>query len=148
MEGVALVIDIEALRQLARRHEPIQSMILRHERVLLAQTGQAAACNASHALEARLSRWFLRACDAGGNATLSTTQESIAEILGVRRTSISLVAHGMQQAGLIRTRRGQIEIVDVAALRECACECYASTAAHFDHLFDTGAPAVASLNIA
>src|SRR5438477_8224371 len=107
-EGAAWAIDVELLRQIARSRPHVHSLLLRHERVLLAQTQQVSACNASHPLEARLCRWLLRASDACGKATLSTTQESISEILGVRRTSISLVAHNLQQAGYIRTRRGHI----------------------------------------
>jgi CRP-like cAMP-binding protein len=139
IEGTASVIDLEVLRQIAKARDAVRTMLFRHARALFAQAQQAAACNASHPLEARLCRWLLRASDASGSISLSTTQESIAEILGVRRTSISLVAHNMQQAGLIRTRRGHIELLDVAALRENACECYASTAAHYDRLVTPGA---------
>ena len=147
LEGAASVIDSEVLRQIAKTNETIQSMLFRHERVLFAQTQQVAACSASHTLEARLCRWFLRASDACGKTTLSTTQESIAEILGVRRTSICLVAHTMQQAGLIRTRRGQIEILDVEGLRENACGCYATTAMHYERLLNTGSPKRADAQI-
>jgi CRP-like cAMP-binding protein len=148
IEGAASVIDLDVLRQIAKTNETIQSMLFRHERALLAQTQQVAACSASHTLEARLCRWFLRASDACGKTTLSTTQESIAEILGVRRTSICLVAHTMQQAGLIRTRRGQIEILDVEGLRENACGCYATTAMHYERLLNTGSPKRADAQIA
>ena len=130
IEGTAASIDIEILRQLASSHEAIRTLLLRHEWTLLAQTQQIAACNALHSLEARLSRWLLAARDACGGSPLAATQESIAELLGVRRTSICLVAHTMQQAGLIRTRRGHIDILDEGGLRQTACECYAHTAAH------------------
>src|SRR3954470_21014748 len=83
-EGTASVIDLGLLQQMANAHEHVRSMLFRHESVLLAQTQQAAACNASHGLEARLCRWILRACDASGKAMLAATQEDIAEALGVR----------------------------------------------------------------
>jgi len=133
-EGAASVIDLEMLRQIARQHDVVQSMLFRHQRALLAQTQQLVACNAMHSLESRLCRWLLRASDACGRRTLSTTQECIAEMLGVTRTSVSLVAHTMQQAGLIRNRRGHLELIDLNRLRECACECYAATARHYDYL--------------
>jgi CRP-like cAMP-binding protein len=133
-EGAASVIDLEILRQIARQYDSVQSMLLRHQRALLAQTQQLAACNASHGLESRLCRWLLRASDACGRRTLSTTQECIAEMLGVKRTSVSLIAHTMQQAGLIRNRRGHLELINLNGLRERACECYAATARHYDHL--------------
>jgi CRP-like cAMP-binding protein len=130
IEGAATTIDIETLRQLAATRESIRSLLLRHEQMQLARTQQIAACNAVHSLEARFCRWLLAAHDMCGGAQLTVTQEKIAELLGVRRTSICLVAHTMQQTGLIRTRRGQIEILDEAALRAMACECYALIAGH------------------
>jgi len=132
--GAASVIDLEILRRMARQYDAIQSMLFRHERALFAQTQQVAACNASHSLESRLCRWLLRASDACGGRTLSTTQECIAQMLGVKRTSVSLIAHAMQGAGLIRNRRGHLDLINLNGLRECACECYAATARHYDHL--------------
>ena len=130
IEGAAASIEIEVLRRLAGERPSIRNLLLRHEQALLAQTQQIAACNALHSLEARFGRWLLSARDACGGTPLAATQESIAELLGVRRTSICLVAHTMQQAGLIRTRRGHIDILDEGALRDSACECYAQTAIH------------------
>jgi CRP-like cAMP-binding protein len=132
IESAAWVMDMEQLRLLAKQHEPIRSMLLRHERALFLQTQQIAACNASHTLEARLCRWLLRARDACGKRTISITQEMIAELLGVKRTSLSLIAHAMQQAGLIRNRRGQIEILNPDGLKQAACECYGHASAHYD----------------
>jgi CRP-like cAMP-binding protein len=130
IEGSAWVMDVDQLRQAAGQSEAIQSMLFRHERALLQQTQRLAACNASHTLEARLCRWLLRAQDACGKKTIATTQESIAEMLGVKRTSVSLIAHAMHQAGLIRIRRGQIELINTDRLRQSACECYAATHSH------------------
>jgi CRP-like cAMP-binding protein len=133
-EGTASVIDLEILREIGRHHELVRSMLFRHEWTLFAQTRQLAACNASHSLEARLCRWLLRASDACGKRTISTTQECIAELLGVKRTSVSLIAHTMQHAGLIRNRRSHVELINVNGLRERACECYAATARRYEQL--------------
>ena len=146
--GAAWVIDMELLRQIATARPQVRSLLQRHEWVLSAQTQQAVACNASHALEARFCGWLLRAKDACGKTTLSTTQEAIAEILGVRRTSISLVAHNMQQAGYIRTRRGQIEILNLEAVEQGACECYSKTALHYDRLLTAESPQLSEIQIA
>jgi CRP-like cAMP-binding protein len=148
IEAAASVIDAELLRQLAKEREGIAAMLWRHERLLLLQTQRTAACNASHSLEERLCRWLLRASDACGKTALSTTQDTLAELLGVKRTSVSLIAHGMQEAGLIRTRRGQIEILDLNGLRENACECYANTAAQYGVLPNKDAGPAERLHIA
>jgi Mn-dependent DtxR family transcriptional regulator len=66
----------------------------------------------------------LRARDLSGSDTLSFTQEYLAEMLGVRRTSVTVVAHTLQSAGFIKYARGRIQILDVDALQESACECY------------------------
>ena len=140
-EGAASVIDMGILRQIAREHDSLRSLLFRHARALFAQTQQLAACNASHSLESRLCRWLLRASDACGKRTLSTKQECIAEMLGVKRTSVSLIAHTMQQAGLIRNRRGRLELLNLNGLRECACECYSATAHHYRQLTQTNGAA-------
>ncbi len=148
IEGAAWVMELEQLRQIARQSEAIQSMLLRHERALLVQTQQVAACNATHSLDERLCRWLLRAHDACGKMTISTTQQSIAEMLGVKRTSVSLIAHGMQQAGLIRNRRGQIEILNLEGLRESACECYGNGTAYHDRFLSHDFPNAVGAQIA
>jgi CRP-like cAMP-binding protein len=128
IEASATSIDIETLHQLAAERAAIHALLLRHEAALLAQTQQIAACNAVHSLEQRFARWLLMVQEACGGAPLAVTQERIAELVGVRRTSICLVAHALQTAGLIRTRRGQIDILDETALRATACDCHAQVA--------------------
>ena len=102
------------------------SLLIRHEQTVYAQAQQSAACNAVHSVEARLARWLLRARGLAGVDTLNFTQEFLAEMLGVNRTSVSMVAHTLQQAGIITYRRGRIQITNVEALEEVACECHAT----------------------
>ena len=109
-------------------------MLIRHEQILLAQAQQSAACNVSHSIEARLSRWLLWTRELSGSDTLGLTQEFLAQMLGVRRTSVSLVANTLQNAGLIRYRRGRIEITDLEGLRAASCECYGRVKMHYDRL--------------
>jgi CRP-like cAMP-binding protein len=85
-------------------------------------------------LEARLARWLLRARDALGSDDLALTQEFLSQMLGVRRTSVSVVANTLQKAGVIKYRRGHINILNVEGLRECACECYESVKSMSDRL--------------
>jgi CRP-like cAMP-binding protein len=82
---------------------------------------------ANHTVEARLCRWLLRARDLSGSDQLPFTQEFLAEMLGVRMTSVTAVAHTLQEAAIIKYKRGRIEIRDIEALRESACECYETT---------------------
>ena len=79
-------------------------------------------------------RWLLRIRELTQSDKLNLTQEFLAQMLGVRRTSVTLVAGSLQRAGLIRQRRGSIEIVDVDAMENAACECYARVRSHYDRL--------------
>jgi CRP-like cAMP-binding protein len=132
--GTASAIDVEHVRQLGEKSTSFRTMLIKHEQVLLAQSQQSAACNATHTIEARLSRWLLRCRDLIGSDDLPLTQEFIAQMLGVRRTSVSIVANTLQQAGLIKYKRGHIRVLDLEGLRESACECYWTVKALSDRL--------------
>jgi CRP-like cAMP-binding protein len=132
--GEGSILDVETLRSLAERSAEFRTALMRHEQTLLAQAQQSAACNASHTIEARLSRWLLWTRDLSGSDALGLTQEFLAQMLGVRRTSVSLVANTLQNAGLIRYRRGRIEITDLDGLRAASCECYGRVKLHYDRL--------------
>jgi CRP-like cAMP-binding protein len=97
---------------------------MRHEQSLFAQAQQSTACMANHEVDARLCRWLLRARDLSESDHLPFTQEFLAEMLGVRRTSVTTVARTLQEAGIVKYTRGKIQRVDVEGLRESACECY------------------------
>jgi CRP-like cAMP-binding protein len=101
---------------------------------VLAQAQQSAGCNASHTVEARMCRWLLRIRDLTQSDELKLTQEYLAQMLGVRRTSVSLVAKTLQKGGLISYRRGNIKITDVEGMRSCACECYEKVRSHYERM--------------
>src|SRR3954454_17139837 len=122
--GDGMVCDPDALKSIACQRPDMLSLLIRHEQTVYAQAQQSAACFATHHVQARLCRWLLRARDLSGSDTLSFTQEYLAEMLGVRRTSVTVAAHTLQSAGFIKYSRGKIQIMDVEALREAACECY------------------------
>jgi CRP-like cAMP-binding protein len=138
MAGTSSILDVESLRKLAERSIAFRTSLIRHEQALFAQAQQSAACNASHGVEARLARWLLRVRYLTGSDTLDLTQEFLAQMLGVRRTSVSVVANTLQTAGLIRYRRGHIQILNLEALRETSCECYESVKSHSDRLLGNG----------
>lgn len=124
LSGSTLVCDANAFKEAAFQSRPLLSKIIRHEQTVYAQAQQSAACIASHNIESRLARWLLRSRDLAGSDTVPFTQEFLAEMLGVRRTSVSVVAHTLQQAGMIQYRRGRIQIIDLEALEQTSCECY------------------------
>ena len=133
-EGAGTVIDASVLKRLARESEAIRIALVRQEHVLAAQTQQVAACNALHELEERLSRWLLQSRDLLSSDTLPLTQEFLAQMLGVQRSSVTLVARKLQQAGLINYRRGRIHLLDVEGLQDSCCECYGAINAHFSRM--------------
>jgi CRP-like cAMP-binding protein len=134
LSGDIVVCSIEGLKSAALQSPKLLSLLFRHEQTVYAQAQQSAACFATHHVQARLCRWLLRARDLSGSDTLLLTQEYLADMLGVRRTSVTVVAHTLQAAGLIKYTRGKIQILDPAALQEGACECYGSVKRHYARL--------------
>lgn len=134
LAGTAMTCNVEALRSAALQSHTLLSVLVRHEQTVYAQASQSAACMAAHHVEARLCRWLLRARDLADTDTLEFTQEFLAEMLGVRRTSVTLHARILQQAGLIKYSRGRIQITDVEAMRETVCECYGTVKSHYQTL--------------
>ena len=132
--GSAGTIEVNRLRRLANEFEPFRSLLIRHEQVLFAQSQQSAACNASHSVEARMCRWLLHMRDLAGSDNLMLTQEFLAQMLSVRRPSVSVVASPLQKAGLIKYSRGNIQVLDVKGLQKRACECYSTVKAHYKRL--------------
>ena len=135
MAGSAGAIDVDQLRRLADEIKPFRSLLIRHEQVLFAQSQQSAACNASHKVEARMCRWLLHMRDLAGNDDLTLTQEFLAQMLSVRRPSVSIVASPLQKAGLIKYSRGNIRVLDAKGLQKRACECYGTVKAHYQRMF-------------
>jgi CRP-like cAMP-binding protein len=124
MPGTASQIATTKLQQVVRQSTAIRDIIVHYNEVLLAQVQQSAACNALHEAEARFCRWLLQSRDRSDSDVVPITQEFLAQMLGVRRTTVTLVAQSLQDDGLLRYRRGRIEIVDRAGLEARACECY------------------------
>jgi CRP-like cAMP-binding protein len=98
--------------------------VLRFAYVVLKQMSQTCVCNHFHTIEARLCRWLTVMCERSGDRQVRVTQEFLAHMLGVQRTSIGLVANALQRSGSIRYSRGRVEIIDLENLRASACDCY------------------------
>lgn len=100
-------------------------MLLRYAQSFLAQIAQTSACSRIHPLPERCARWLLLVHDRVGADHFQLTQEFLANMLGVRRPSVTVVARTLQEAGLITYHRGTITVLDRDGLEAGACECYA-----------------------
>ena len=133
-QGAGLTIDIASMRAAVATSRSLRIKIYEHDQILLAQAQQSAACNAKHEIEARLCRWLLRTLDLVRNDKLVVTQDFLAQMLGVRRTSVTLAARRLQKAGIISYQRGKISIRDVDGLKSASCECYEAVKTHTKRL--------------
>ena len=122
--GPAMTLDAGRLQSAALEHPTIGRLLTAFTTTLLAQVLQSAACNAVHSAEQRCARWLLTAMDRSGSESLALTHDFLAEMLGVHRPTVSVVARSLQQAGVIRYSRGAITILDRRRLEQAACECY------------------------
>ena len=112
------------VEQFFKQNGVFHDAVLRFAFVVLRQIAQTCTCNHFHNLHSRLCRWFSVMAERSGNKHLALTQEFLAHMLGVQRTSIGLIANSMQKDGLISYRRGKVEIIDFERLRASACECF------------------------
>jgi CRP-like cAMP-binding protein len=136
--GVALTLDLDRLRAAADQSATLRATLMRHGLAIYAQIQQTAGCNAAHTVESRLARCLLQMRDLSGSDKLVMTQESMAQMIGARRNSVSLVANTLQQANFIRYSRGHIEIIDLDGLIKTSCECYATVKSQYERLLRPG----------
>jgi CRP-like cAMP-binding protein len=122
--GHAYRLTRRALAEEFIRGGAVQRLLLTYTQALITQTCQTAACNRHHSVEQQLSRWLLWTVDRLPTQQLTMTQDLVASLLGVRRESITEAAGHLQQVGLIRYRRGHIDVLDRTGLQSHACECY------------------------
>jgi CRP-like cAMP-binding protein len=122
--GRALEMHAKPFREAVRDSAALRALVERYQGLILLQSQQTAACQALHNVEARLCRWLLQAQDMVESPVVELTQEFLANMLGVQRTSVTLSAHALQEAGIVEYARGRITIRNRAALQDCACECY------------------------
>src|ERR1700726_3317646 len=123
-EANAFRIDADALRVLLPRCPKLQHQLNRFVQLMAVQVTQVAACNRLHEVNERLARWLLMTQDRVGSNHLPLTQEFLAQMLGTRRSSVTVSAGTLQKAGLISYTRGNVTILDRRNLEEAACDCY------------------------
>jgi CRP-like cAMP-binding protein len=120
--GTATVIDAERLKDVAQSSPDLLALLIKYEQFFLGQVQQTTACNALHNVEQRMCKWLVRMDDLVGGE-LPLTQEFLAQMMGVRRTSVTTVATQLQKEGLISYRRGKINILSMELVEQRACEC-------------------------
>ncbi|MGH7369141.1 MAG: Crp/Fnr family transcriptional regulator [Candidatus Rokuibacteriota bacterium] len=133
--GVAWRMKADVLRKEFERCGPLHELVLRYVHTLIVYLSQSSACNRFHTIQQRLCRWLLISQDRARSSEITSTQEFLAQTLGVNRGSASQAASALQKAGLIRYRRGQIAILDRSGLEAAACECYRLVKGEFDRFF-------------
>ena len=124
ISGLALKIPAEIMVREFHRGEKFQQLTLLYVQAMLTQVSQSAACNRQHKIEERLARWLLSVHDCVLKNEIPLTQEFIANMLGIRRSGVTVAAGILQQAGIIHHSRGKITILDQSGLEDTACECY------------------------
>jgi CRP-like cAMP-binding protein len=135
LPGVAARMPASQFHAAACESRGIHDLAVRCNDLLITQIQQSVACNALHSLDARLCRWLLQTNDCVDGDMLPLTQEFLGQMLGVRRTTVTIAARLLQDAGLIHYRRGLIRIVQRAKLEELSCECYGVVRRQLDRVF-------------
>lgn len=139
VSGTASMIDRDPLRQIVESHAGIRSLLAAHEQFLVADIQQTAACNARHSVEARMARWIMRMRDLAGD-DLPLTQDYLASMIGVRRSSVTDIAAAMQGAGAIRYVRGRLHVADPEELEALSCECGQAVRENYESLLGSPWP--------
>jgi CRP-like cAMP-binding protein len=134
--GQALRMPASAFRDLLDQNAIIRRIAARFDTAMLAQAQQTVLCNAAHAVEARICRWLLEIQDRCGDGKVPLTQSTLAQMLGVRRTTVTLVAGRLEAMGVLHCRRGYMQIVSHAELERHSCGCYSHVRGYMRQLFD------------
>jgi CRP-like cAMP-binding protein len=132
--GEVVSMDAGAFRAELHQQGALASLIERYTRAFFSQVSQQVACNGLHSVEQRCARWLLLTHDRVGTDEFPMTHEFLAQMLGVRRASVTVTAGTLQRAGFVEFSRERVEVVDRAGLESAACECYGVTREVYDRL--------------
>lgn len=132
--GEAYRLDQNILKEEFSCAGKMQHLLLRYTQAVMTQMFQTAACNRHHTIEQQLCRWLLLTVDRIPSGELIMTQELVANMLGVRRESITEAARSLQSSGCIRYRRGHVSVLDRRKLESSVCECYSVVKKEFVRL--------------
>ena len=122
--GRALRLPAERFLELVEASKPFERLLHRYVQALITQIARSAACNRAHSIDERAGRWLLLTHDRAGRDEFPLTQEFLAQMLGVRRPSVTIAAGMLQKAGFIRYSRGRVTVVDREGLESASCDCY------------------------
>jgi CRP-like cAMP-binding protein len=133
--GFALTVPVHKFAELLDEDRGLFRVMQHYANVLINVIAQCAACNRLHEVTERCARWLLMMQDRAESNEFTLVQEFLADMLGVRRPSVSVCASVLQRAGLISYKRGKVRVTDRAGLEGAACECYAVIADEYSHMF-------------
>jgi len=133
--GTAARLPASAFRYALEQNPPLRSLAARFDSAMLAHAQQTALCNAAHTVESRICRYLLEVQDRCAGNKIPFTQGTLGQLLSVRRTTVTLVAGRLEAAGVLRCRRGYLEIIDRQELERHACECYEHLKLYMANLF-------------
>jgi CRP-like cAMP-binding protein len=132
--GEALRMEVKVFQKEMRRRGPLHDLVQRYTQAMINQISQSTVCNHRHSVEKRMCRWLLMSHDRVGTDEFRLTQEFLAQMLGVRRPTVTVVAGTLQKAGLITYHRGTMTVLDRKGLEAAACECYQVVTEELDRL--------------
>ncbi len=132
--GRALSMEVPLALQAFERCEPFRHAVLRYARAMIRQTSQLAVCNSLHSIEKRFCRWFLMTLDRSDSSDLRITHQFIAQMLAVRRESVSCTLAHLQREGLLVNEHLRIRLLNRAAMEDLSCECYHIVRKEYDPL--------------
>jgi CRP-like cAMP-binding protein len=134
VSGQVVRLAAAQLRRQANDSPVLRTLLMRHALANLAQAHQSVACIALHDVRARVSRWLLMSQDRTGSNIVRLTQQYLATMVGVQRTTVTELLAELADAGIVAKSRGRIDILDRAGLEARVCECYHTVQSNFERL--------------
>ena len=132
--GDALRMETTVFQEEILRRGALHGLVQRSTQAMINQVSQSTVCNHRHSVKKRMCRWLLMSHDRVGTDEFPLTHEFLAQMLGVRRPTVTAAAGSLQAAGLIRYHRGRVTVLDRKAMEAASCECYGMVAAELDRL--------------
>jgi CRP-like cAMP-binding protein len=139
LPGQAIRIDADSLKTEFNRNTEMREVMLRYTQAFIAQISQNVGCNRLHETLQRFARWLLEVCDRVQSTEFGLTHDFMAEMLGIRRASVTDAATKLKKAGIVEYRRGKIKILDQSTLEKMSCECCGSLKQEYDRLLGSAA---------
>jgi CRP-like cAMP-binding protein len=136
ISGDGLRIPVSTFKKALTPGGALDRLVRRYTAYSLRYANQTVACNLLHSVEKRMCRWLLMCHDRVGTDEISLTHEYLAEMLGVRRQTVTVIAGTLQTAGLLTYRRGVVRVLNRKGLEAASCECYSVTRTFYDRIMN------------